>query len=178
MTPIHTYDDLCKAIASRRKSLGISQIALDDKAGLTANYQGKLEVAMRHFGEMSLECVLGALELEIVVEADPSPLPPAPDVRSVEIVLSAAEAAVIKRIARYRLGLRPLAARIAAAQVDGTAPEQIAEERSHEDRHAAPAETDDVNAGRGWLRSMAVRIRDERLDDEPDTFSLAERASL
>jgi predicted transcriptional regulator len=64
---IQSYDELRQAVASRRKSLGMTQLELDYITGLPDGYQGKIECGVRHFGSLSLGLVLQALGLEIVV---------------------------------------------------------------------------------------------------------------
>jgi hypothetical protein len=74
--PIHEYSDLRRAIATRRKSLRMSQLATDWAAGVQDGYTGKLEIGLRNYGDMSLPSILGALRLELVIEptADAPPL--------------------------------------------------------------------------------------------------------
>lgn len=62
-----TYDDLRAAIAARRQQLGLTQRAFDEIAGVPLGYTGKLECGMRNFGPMSLECILAALGVGLVL---------------------------------------------------------------------------------------------------------------
>ena len=55
------------ALKERRQRLGIAQRAFDDVVGLPAGYTGKLEVGVRNYGDMSLECTMSALGVEILV---------------------------------------------------------------------------------------------------------------
>ena len=64
---IRSLADLRTALAIRRKSLGLSQLALDDEAGLQSGYTGKLECGARGFGDMSLAAVLGALGVHLTL---------------------------------------------------------------------------------------------------------------
>jgi Helix-turn-helix len=65
--PVRTYAALRAAIAARRKELGLTQLALDEIAGVPTGYVGKLECGVRCLGDMSFEVMLAALGLEIVV---------------------------------------------------------------------------------------------------------------
>jgi hypothetical protein len=71
---IATYQDLRAAIATRRKELGLSQLAVDEIAGLQSGYTAKLEVGIKNFGEMSLSAILGALGL-VLAASKQSELP-------------------------------------------------------------------------------------------------------
>lgn len=72
-----TFDALVAAMRARRIELGLSQLAVDELAGLPSGYQGKLEAMLsnpnaknaRGIGRDSLPLVLGALGLEIAVHA-------------------------------------------------------------------------------------------------------------
>ena len=66
-----------RAIADRRRALGLSQAALDDRTGLCNSYQSKLEAGMKGFGALSLGLVLQALGVKLLLVADPDPAPPA-----------------------------------------------------------------------------------------------------
>lgn len=61
------YPGLRKLIAERRKELGLSQIAVDEIAGLAGGYTGKVECGMRCFGDMSLAAMFGALDMSLAV---------------------------------------------------------------------------------------------------------------
>ncbi|HZH50279.1 MAG TPA: hypothetical protein VEZ16_00205 [Microvirga sp.] len=66
------YEGLVDALRSRRITLGMSQIALEDRAGLTGGYVGKIEGRpgkpnSRAIGRESLPLLLGALNLELAV---------------------------------------------------------------------------------------------------------------
>lgn len=61
------YPGLRKLIAERRKELGLSQLAVDEIAGVQTGYVGKVECGARHFGDMSLAAILGALGLSLAV---------------------------------------------------------------------------------------------------------------
>ncbi len=64
---IREYDDLRRAIAARRRELGLSQRDVDHRAGLTDSHLSKIECGARHFGDVSLGLVLEVLHLEIVL---------------------------------------------------------------------------------------------------------------
>lgn len=68
-----TFDDLIRAMRARRMALGLSQLAVDEMAGLATGYVAKLEASLtnpsaknaRSIGRESLPLVLGALGLEL-----------------------------------------------------------------------------------------------------------------
>lgn len=69
---VRQYADLVDAIVVRRKRLGMSQIEVDDRAGLQLGYMGKLECWRsaqygRSLGVISLPLVLEALGLGLIV---------------------------------------------------------------------------------------------------------------
>lgn len=71
MTPIREYGDLIEALRARRKALGISQLELDDRAGLSDGYTAKLEAWRNRrigkgLGPVSLPLILEALGIGIV----------------------------------------------------------------------------------------------------------------
>ena len=73
---VHNYPALRAAFAARRKALGLSQLALDEIAGVHTGYVGKLECGARCLGDMSFEVMLAALGLEIVIRPrDPEARP-------------------------------------------------------------------------------------------------------
>ena len=61
------YAQLRAVIAARRRELGLSQLEVDEMAGVQTGYIGKLECGDRHFGDVSLGSVLGALGIKIDV---------------------------------------------------------------------------------------------------------------
>jgi hypothetical protein len=65
--PIRDYDGLVAALVARRKLKGWTQQVLDCRSGVQPGYVGKLEVKMKRFGDMSFECILGALGVELFV---------------------------------------------------------------------------------------------------------------
>ena len=75
---IRSLADLRAAIAIRRKKLGLSQLALDDAAGLQSGYTGKLECGAKGFGDMSLAAVLAALGVELTLMLAASKHPNSP----------------------------------------------------------------------------------------------------
>lgn len=74
------FTDLVRAMRERRIQLGLSQLALDDLAGLPSGYVGKLEANLtnpsarnaRGMGRDSLPLLLGALGLQIGVVVAPN----------------------------------------------------------------------------------------------------------
>jgi hypothetical protein len=87
------YPQLRALISARRRELGLRQLEVDDLAGLQGGYTGKLECGDRHFGDMSLGSVLGALGvgLQLVLPAGKH-----------ESLDDKAKASVEKRIARQK----------------------------------------------------------------------------
>mgnify|MGYP001101455142 CR=1 FL=1 len=69
------YEGLVRAIRERRSALGLSQLALDDLAGLPSGYTAKIEAMLtnpgaknaRAIGRESLPLLLGALGIELAV---------------------------------------------------------------------------------------------------------------
>jgi len=67
------YEGLVRAIRERRSALGLSQLALDDLAGLPSGYTAKIEAMLtnpqaanaRAIGRESLPLLLGALGLQM-----------------------------------------------------------------------------------------------------------------
>jgi hypothetical protein len=64
---ITNYPQLRKAIAGRRRALGLSQEAANDLAGLAGGHINKIECGLKCFGDVSLARVLGAFGLAIVL---------------------------------------------------------------------------------------------------------------
>jgi len=77
---ITDYAALVAAIRARRVSLGLSQLAVDDMAGLPTGYTAKIEAMLtnpkapnaRNIGWQSLPLLLGALSLEIAIMQSPA----------------------------------------------------------------------------------------------------------
>lgn len=61
------YKHLRKLVAARRRELGLSQLDVDDMAGLQSGYTGKLECGTRCFGDLSMGAIFGALGLSLEV---------------------------------------------------------------------------------------------------------------
>jgi hypothetical protein len=59
------YAQLRTLIDSRRKSLGLTMLDLDDLAGVQSGYSSKIICGSKHFGNMSLGSILGALGIEL-----------------------------------------------------------------------------------------------------------------
>jgi len=67
---VRTLEELILAFRARREELGLSQLELDDLAGLQDGYTGKIEagpVRGRSFGEVSLPLILDALGVRLVL---------------------------------------------------------------------------------------------------------------
>jgi transcriptional regulator with XRE-family HTH domain len=62
-----TYEQLTQALAARRRQLGLTQNAVDQRSGLQDNYTGKLEIGTRHLGKLSLPMLCAALDVDILV---------------------------------------------------------------------------------------------------------------
>lgn len=75
-----TYDALIAQMRARRIALGLSQLAVDEIAGLPSGYVGKIEASLtnpaaknaRSIGRESLPLMLGALGLELSTHAQHS----------------------------------------------------------------------------------------------------------
>lgn len=68
MQEITDYDALMWALSNRRKAMGITQLEMDEEAGLQAGYTGKLESKMKGLGKESLGAVLRTLNVRLVLE--------------------------------------------------------------------------------------------------------------
>jgi hypothetical protein len=74
-----TWDALIATFRARRIQLGLSQLDVDDLAGTPSGYTGKLEASLtnpaaknaRSIGRESLPLMLGALKLQLSVDARP-----------------------------------------------------------------------------------------------------------
>jgi hypothetical protein len=64
---IRSYEDLQGALSARRRSLGLRQLELDEKAGLMSGYSGKIEIGTRRLGPISLPNLLCALEADLLL---------------------------------------------------------------------------------------------------------------
>jgi hypothetical protein len=64
---VTTFEGLRRAFDLRKRELRLTNLALDDIAGLQSGYTGKLLCGTRRVGEISLPALLGALGLEIVL---------------------------------------------------------------------------------------------------------------
>lgn len=72
---VRTTADLRRAIDQRRRAIGITMAELDDATGLQSGYSAKLlgPGRMKTFGEMSLEALLGALGLRLILSPATEP---------------------------------------------------------------------------------------------------------
>lgn len=64
---IRSYVDLRLELARARKAAGLSQLELDELAGLQSGYIGKVECGAKWTGDKSLEAILSALGLELML---------------------------------------------------------------------------------------------------------------
>lgn len=69
---VSCYDGLIQALKKRRASLGMSQIDVDDAAGLQGGYTGKIEAGVKNLGPMSFDKLLSAYQIRIVIEGKAS----------------------------------------------------------------------------------------------------------
>ena len=64
-------DGLVTALAKRRAELGLTQLALDDKIGLTQGHVAKWEARQRRPTGFMLSCWVSALECDIMIIPKP-----------------------------------------------------------------------------------------------------------
>ena len=62
-----SLEGLTSILTERRRELGLSQLLVDDIAGLPSGYTAKVECRIKGLGKLSLPCLLGALGLELAV---------------------------------------------------------------------------------------------------------------
>ena len=67
---VRNYADLRALVAARRKELDLTQLEVDDLAGVQSGYTGKIECGARNFGEMSFDAIMGALGLSVALMSD------------------------------------------------------------------------------------------------------------
>lgn len=74
-TLVRTTTDLRRAIDERRRALGLTMAELDDASGTQSGYCAKLlgPAKTKTFGEMSLEALLGALGLRLLLSRADEP---------------------------------------------------------------------------------------------------------
>jgi hypothetical protein len=75
------YPELLWALDARRRQMGLTMEAFDERSGLTGGYSAKLFCGMRRFGQMSLPVVLETLGVELLVAPRDSE-PPRPAERT------------------------------------------------------------------------------------------------
>lgn len=63
---VTNYETLRTVLRARRIALGMSQLDLDERAGLQNGYTGKIEAGIRNFGATSLPSMLGALGMVLM----------------------------------------------------------------------------------------------------------------
>jgi hypothetical protein len=73
---VSDYEQLVMALRARAEALNISNMTIDETAGLPSGYAGKLLSICpnRTLGRVSLGCLLAVLGLRLVVEEDPAAL--------------------------------------------------------------------------------------------------------
>jgi hypothetical protein len=74
------YDDLIRGFVERKKQLGLTNLDLDALAGYADGYSSKLfaRKRMKGLAYISLPCLLGALDLELVAVEKPRKAKPKP----------------------------------------------------------------------------------------------------
>jgi hypothetical protein len=72
---VRDYPGLLRQLDRRRQELNMRMEDLDHRSGVQPGYSAKLLVGLRRFGEMSLPCILGALECDLVVVPRPDAAP-------------------------------------------------------------------------------------------------------
>jgi hypothetical protein len=70
---IRSYADLIRALRERKERLDVSFNLLEDISGLQSGHISKLlsPRASKRLGELSLDCLLAALGVKLVVQVDP-----------------------------------------------------------------------------------------------------------
>jgi hypothetical protein len=64
---ITTLEELVKVCKTRRHSLGLSQLLVDEISGMQDGYTAKLEAGMKGLGKITLPLLLGALKIELAI---------------------------------------------------------------------------------------------------------------
>ena len=67
---IRNYSALRVAFTTGRKAMGVSQLEMDELAGLQSGYTGKLECGMKHLGDLSMPKLLAALKMALLLVPD------------------------------------------------------------------------------------------------------------
>jgi hypothetical protein len=68
MAPIADLDGLRKAVARRRRDLGLTQLEANFRAGLADGHWSKIECGDKQFGFLSLPLVLETLDAVLVLQ--------------------------------------------------------------------------------------------------------------
>jgi hypothetical protein len=76
---VATYEGLIRTLAGVRRAQGLSQLALDERAGLPSGYTGKLEGQpgkpnSKTLGRLSFDLLFQALSVKLVLEQSDAPL--------------------------------------------------------------------------------------------------------
>lgn len=66
---VGSYPELLAALVARRHDIALPQREVDAISGLQDGYVAKLECGKKRLGMVSLECLLGALGVELVLVA-------------------------------------------------------------------------------------------------------------
>jgi hypothetical protein len=72
-----TPREIAGLLDARKRELGLSNLALDDIAGIQQGYSSKVFAGVKGLGSMSLPALLGALGVRLAVVADDDLLPAA-----------------------------------------------------------------------------------------------------
>jgi len=67
LKPLRTYEELRAAIDARRKLIGMTMADLDERSGVQSGYSAKLIAGVKNLGPMSMDCILGALGIDLVI---------------------------------------------------------------------------------------------------------------
>jgi hypothetical protein len=68
---VRSYDDLITAIVAVKNHLQLSDETIENLAGLTRGHFDKIRSGTKKAGPMALDCILGALAIELVVRPNP-----------------------------------------------------------------------------------------------------------
>ena len=64
---ISEYPDMVATLAQRRRELRLTQEQVDDLAGMSDRYTGKLEAGMRRAGRMTFGLLLQSLQCRLII---------------------------------------------------------------------------------------------------------------
>ncbi|MEK4035840.1 hypothetical protein WOC76_04235 [Methylocystis sp. IM3] len=73
---VESPSEIAGACDLRRRELNITNLALDDAAGLQSGYSSTLFCGKKRMGDMSMPSMLGALGMKLIAVADDAWVPP------------------------------------------------------------------------------------------------------